>query len=109
MLRRPVVVRRGPGLLGTVARTAVIAGTATVTSNAISGHSQRKQQEAAAAQQAAAEQQQQIATLQQQQAAVPAPAAAVDLTGELQKLAALKESGVLTDAEFAAAKAKLLG
>jgi hypothetical protein len=114
MLRRPVVVRRGPGLLGTVARTAAIAGTATVTSNAITGHSQRKQQEAEAAQQAAAEQQQQIAALQQQQAAAPPPAAApapasADISGELQKLAALKDSGVLTDAEFAAAKAKLLG
>ncbi len=113
MLRRPVVVRRGPGLLGTVARTAVIAGTATATSNAISGRQQRKQEEAAAAQQAAAEQHH---TAQQQQFAAaadpppaPVPASpALDLTGELQKLAKLKESGILTDAEFAAAKAKLL-
>ena len=41
-----------------------------------------------------------------QQAAPAAPA--MDLTAELQKLASLKQAGVLTDEEFAAAKAKLL-
>ena len=42
-------------------------------------------------------------------AAAPAPAAGgVDVVAELQKLAALKEAGLLDDAEFAAAKAKLL-
>lgn len=114
MFRRPIGVgRRGPGLLGTVARTAVIAGTATVTTNAITGRAQHKQQEAAAAQQAAYEQQQQVAQLQQEidaQRAMPkpAPVGGVDLTVELQKLASLKDSGVLTDDEFVAAKAKLL-
>lgn len=39
----------------------------------------------------------------------PASAPAVDLTAELSKLADLHASGVLTDAEFAAAKARLLG
>lgn len=104
-------MRRGPGLLGTMARTAVIAGTATATSRAVVGHSERKQQEQAAAQQAAYEQQQQVADGQQQvdaQNAAPPPAT-VNLAAELQKLASLKESGVLSDAEFAAAKAKLLG
>ena len=42
----------------------------------------------------------------------PAPAAApagdVDITGELTKLAELRNNGILTDEEFAAAKAKLL-
>lgn len=104
MLRRPMVVRRGPGLLGTVARTAVIAGTATVTSNAISGHQQRRQQETAAAQQAAVQQAEAPAS----PTAPPAPPA-VDITAELQKLVSLKDAGALTDAEFAAAKAKLLG
>lgn len=40
--------------------------------------------------------------------AAPAPAPAFDLVGELQKLAALKDAGVLSDDEFQAAKAKLL-
>jgi type II secretory pathway pseudopilin PulG len=113
MIMRPVVMRAGPGLLGTVARTAVIAGTATVTSNAITTRQQRRQQEQAAAQQAAYEQQQ--AAYQQQQPpayqqppAPAAPAGGVELTAELQKLAALRQSGALTDEEFAAAKARLL-
>jgi len=87
-----------PGLVGTMARTAVIAGTAT----AVSGGVRNRQAQQAAAQQAPA-----------QQAPAPAPAqsasADVDITGELQKLADMKSSGLLTDGEFAAAKAKLLG
>jgi Short C-terminal domain len=112
-----------PGLVGTMARTAVVAGTAT----AVVGHSQNKQ---AAKQQAAADaqmQDQQMAEMQAQmdamqaqqaqQAAPPpppapapaaAPAAGGDLMAELSKLADLKAAGVLTDDEFAAAKAKLL-
>lgn len=122
--RRPVVVRRGPGLLGTMARTAVVAGTAAATVGAVQGRQQRKM---AAAQQEAAEEeaevqaQQDIATMQAQmqamqaeqaQAAIQrqtAPAAGGGLMAQLQQLAQLKESGVLTDVEFAAAKAKLLG
>jgi Short C-terminal domain len=112
--RRLMAPRRGrPGLLGTMARTAVVAGTATVTANAISGRAQNRQQQAAAAQQAAYDQQQQVASLQQQvdsqQAAAPTPAQpAGDLMSELEKLASMKAAGVLTDPEFAAAKAKLL-
>jgi hypothetical protein len=113
------VIRRF-GLLGLAARTAVVAGTAT----AVSGHMQSKQQAKSQAeyeqqQYQAAQQQAQIdAAAQQavaaQQAAAPAaapaaPAGGTDLIAELQKLAALKESGILTDAEFAAAKARLLG
>ncbi|MGB0111887.1 MAG: SHOCT domain-containing protein [Ilumatobacteraceae bacterium] len=111
-----------PGLVGTMARTAVVAGTA----SAVVGHSQNKQaakqQSAAeqqAAQQAAFESQAQVAEMQAQlnsmqaQQAAPAPAAAPagggeDLMSELSKLADLKAAGVLTDAEFSAAKAKLL-
>ncbi len=118
--------RRGrPGLVGTMARTAVIAGTAT----AVVGHSQNKQAakqqsaaEAQAAQQAALDSQTQVAdmqaqldAMQAQQAAPPpppvaAPAAAPtdSLMDELGKLADLKAAGVLSDEEFAAAKAKLL-
>lgn len=61
----------------------------------------------------AAHEEAQDAQLQQMQAqpvyAAPAPAPGVDVTAELQKLAQLHQSGVLTDAEFTAAKQKLLG
>ncbi|HEX7442873.1 MAG TPA: SHOCT domain-containing protein [Acidimicrobiales bacterium] len=40
--------------------------------------------------------------------AAAAPAAGVDITGELTKLAEMRSNGLLTDEEFAAAKAKLL-
>jgi hypothetical protein len=111
--RRPV--GRG-GLVGTAARTAVVAGTATAVAGGVSRHQQAKAQEAADAQ--AWEQQQQEAAMQaayaQQQAAAPSPpppaAPAGDPTvAELEKLAALKQQGILSDDEFAAAKAKLLG
>jgi hypothetical protein len=90
-----------PGLVGTAARTAVIAGTAT----AVSGRVQRRQ--VSRSQQQAAE--------QQQQAAPPPPPAAAPATGsddmitQLQKLGELHQQGILTDEEFAAQKAKLLG
>jgi membrane protease subunit (stomatin/prohibitin family) len=80
------------------ARTAVVAGTAT----AVSGRVQRRQ--AARWDQEDAEQYQ-----QQQQAAPPPQAEEEDETAQLQKLAALHTQGVLTDEEFAAAKAKILG
>ena len=76
------------------ARTAVVAGTAT----AVSGRVQRRQ---------AARYDQQDAE-QAAQAAPPAEAEE-DETAQLQKLAALHTQGVLTDEEFAAAKAKILG
>ena len=117
--------RRGrPGLVGTMARTAVVAGTATAVAGGVHNHQQGKQQAAAnqdAAQQAAFDSQQQIAemqaqmnAMQAQQAAAaappppPAPAAGVDIMDELQKLADMKAAGILTDEEFAAAKGKLL-
>jgi membrane protease subunit (stomatin/prohibitin family) len=61
----------------------------------------------AASQQAAAQQQQQAQAQQAQ--APPAAAPTKDVTAELQKMADLHKSGVLTDEEFAAAKKKLLG
>ena len=69
--------------------------------------SSKKLQMQAMAQQAAAEQ----AAAQAAAAPPPPPAAAPanDLTAQLQQLATLKEQGVLSDEEFAAAKAKLLG
>jgi hypothetical protein len=107
--------RRGrPGLVGTMARTAVIAGTATAVAGSVSASQQGKQQaaqEQAAANQAAVESQAQIAELQAQMAAQQAPAAPAggDVTTQLTELASLHSSGVLSDEEFAAAKAKLLG
>jgi hypothetical protein len=80
-------------------RTAVVAGTAT----AVSGRVHRRQAEKWAQQDA--EQYQQY----QQQAPPPAAPAQDDATEELQKLAQLHAQGVLTDEEFAAAKAKALG
>lgn len=118
------MMRRGrPGLLGTVARTAVVAGTATATANAVNKRQANKQQAAyeeqqqqAAEQQQIQEQQAQINQLQQQvggaqQApSAPAPAAAgsSDLISQLQQLASLRDSGVLSNDEFEQAKAKLL-
>ena len=88
------------------AGTAVIAGTA----GAVRHHQEQKYANQAAEQQA--EQQavydQGYAAAQQPVAVAPA-APATDLTAELQKLASLKQAGILTDEEFSAAKAKLLG
>lgn len=109
-----------PGLIGLAARTAVVAGTASAVSGAMSNNQQKKaqaqyeQEQYQAAQQQAAMQQaaQQAVAAQMAAAPAPAPAApaapAVDVVAELQKLAALKDVGVLSEDEFAAAKAKLL-
>jgi hypothetical protein len=114
----PFVRRVGrPGLIGLAARTAVVAGTATAVSGGMMAHQQKKQQAQYEQEQyQAAQQQAQIDSAAQAAAAQyaqPAPAAApaggVDVVAELQKLAALKDAGVLSDDEFAAAKAKLLG
>jgi hypothetical protein len=94
-----------------MARTAVIAGTASATVGAVHGHQAKKQ---AAAQQESMEQQQmaemqaQMAQMQAAQAAPAAPAGGTDVVAELQKLADLKAQGILTDEQFEAAKAKLL-
>ncbi len=85
------------------ARTAVVAGTAT----AVSGRVQRRQANKWDQQdQEQYDQQQQDA---QQQAPAPAPAPEDDTTERLQNLAQLHTQGVLTDEEFASAKAKILG
>jgi hypothetical protein len=85
------------GLVRMAARTAVVAGTAT----AVSGRVHRRQAARYDAQDA-----QQQAQYQQ-----PPPAAAPqdDANAQLQNLAQLHAQGVLTDEEFAAAKAKILG
>jgi membrane protease subunit (stomatin/prohibitin family) len=86
------------GLVRMAARTAVVAGTAT----AVSGRVARRQNARWAEDDQAAYDQQ---TQQQAQQAPPVD----DKTAELQNLAQLHSQGVLTDEEFAAAKAKLLG
>lgn len=94
------------GLVRGVARTAVVAGTA----SAVSGRVQRRQQNKWAAQDAA--QQPQYAAPPPQQYAPPPPApesGSDDLVADLQRLQELRERGVITEEEFAAAKAKLLG
>jgi len=104
-----------PGLMGTMARTAVIAGTATAVSGSVSRKGQQKaaaqQQQAAAQQQAMTDQAaaQAAAQLQAQQAAAPPPAPSTDdKIAKIKELGALKEAGLLTDEEFAAEKAKVL-
>ena len=89
-----------PGLLRGVARTAVIAGTATSVSNRVS----RRQANRWAAQEP------QYAEPQNAQPvyAEPAPAPGADRITQLKELADLKQQGVLTDAEFDAEKAKIL-
>jgi Short C-terminal domain len=88
-----------PGLLRGVARTAVVAGTATAVSNRVS----RRQ-----ANRWASQEEQQYA--QQQYAPPPQPApAAADPVEQLKDLAELKAQGILTDAEFEAQKARILG
>jgi len=113
--------RRGrPGLLGTVARTAVVAGTATATAGAVNRHQQKKvaEKEAYADQQAAEsapppQQQQPVYQPQPVYQAPPPPApqapAEEDMIGKITELAKLRDAGVLSEEEFSAAKAKLLG
>lgn len=95
------------GLLRGMARTAVVAGTATAVSNRVS------RRQADRWQQQEYEQQAQYAAPPQAAAPAPAPPAAGTggdaLTAEIERLAGLRSQGVLTDEEFAAAKAKLLG
>jgi len=92
-----------------VGRTAVVAGTATAVSNRVS----RRQANRWSSQQDAEmyEQQQQQQQYAEPQYAPPAPAPAApapDPIEQLQKLAELKDQGILTDAEFDAQKAKIL-
>ena len=111
MMRR----RRGRGIVGTMATTAVVVGTA----GAVSHRQQSKYQAQAANQQAATAEQQQMAEMQAQMAAMQAqqaagaagaaPAGGADVMAQLQQLSEMKNAGVLTDAQFEAAKSKLLG
>jgi hypothetical protein len=90
------LLRRGPGLIGTAARVGVAAG--------VAGRVQHRQR-----QRWAAEEQQAYA---QEPAQAPPPAAApaaVDYTSELERLAQLRDQGVITAEDFEAKKRQLLG
>ena len=110
-----------PGLIGTAARTAVIAGTAQATAGAISRRQAGRAQQQYEAQQYENQQYQaqqpapqqavppQYAPAQQAPAAPPSDGANDALLTQLAQLGELHGKGVLTDEEFADAKAKLLG
>ena len=92
--------RRGPGLVRAAATTAVVAGTAGAIRH-------RQDQKYAAQDQAAYDQQ-----VYEQQQAPPSPAAQPaepDYVAELERLAQLKAQGIVSEEEFAAKKAQLLG
>ena len=91
--------RRGPGLVRAAATTAVVAGTA--------GAVRHRQDQKYAAQ----DQERYDQEMAEQQAAAPPPAAPAedDKFAQLAKLAELQKQGILTDEEFAAEKAKILG
>lgn len=94
--------RRGPGLVGTAARTAVIAGTATAVSGNVSRRQQRREYEhqaAAEAEYAQAAQQPTAASYTEEPAYM----------AELQKLAQMKSQGIISDQEFEAKKKQILG
>jgi outer membrane murein-binding lipoprotein Lpp len=129
MRRSMVVGRRGPGLLGTMARTAVVAGTASAVAGGVSDARKSRTNDQAAMQNIAAQQQQLQAQqealtqhqqwLAMQQHAKPSEPSASPSTGKgglsqetmarLQQLADLEKQGILTPEEFAQQKAKILG
>ncbi len=92
--------RNRPSVIGraahTAARTAVIAGTATAVSGAVAGRQAAKAAPAAAVETAPA-------------AAAPAAGLAPDAIEQLRQLAELKQQGILTEEEFSAQKARILG
>jgi Short C-terminal domain len=116
MLMRPVRRMGRPGVVGTVARTAVVAGTATAVAGGVAHHQQAKYEQRAESD--AYEQQQQEAAYaaqappQQvvyQQAPPDDTGLSDDTVAQLERLGKLKQDGILTDEEFAAQKAKILG
>jgi hypothetical protein len=88
-----------PGLLRGVARTAVVAGTATAVSNRVSRRQANRWSQ---------QEQEQYYEQQPPPQQAPPPAAAPDTITQLKELAELKSQGILTDAEFEAQKARVL-
>ncbi len=111
----PGMRRRRGGVVRTVGRTAVVAGTASAVAGGVHNRQSKKYQAQADQQQQDAAQQQQAAYDQGQAdsaaQAPPADAASAgneDVYAQLERLAKLRDDGVLTEEEFAAQKAKLL-
>jgi hypothetical protein len=109
-----------PGLIRGMARTAAVVGTATATRNAVNRRQADKNyaayehaaQQSAPPPQAAPPPQQYAAPAPpppEQYYQAPAQAAQEDVVTQLERLGALKQQGLLTDAEFDAQKKKLLG
>ena len=94
-----------PGLLRGMARTAVVAGTATAVSNRVS----RRQANRWSQQEAAAYPEPQYAEPQYVEAPPPAAPAEPDYVAEIQKLATLRDQGIITAEDFEAKKKQLLG
>jgi hypothetical protein len=100
--------RRGPGLVRGVARTAVVAGTASVVAGQVHHHQEQKW--ARQSQEQYAQQQAALAAQEAQYYAPPPPAAATEpeYAAELERLAQLKNQGILTEEEFQAKKKQIL-
>jgi hypothetical protein len=92
ILRRPVVVRTRPGLVGTMARTAVVAGTASAVSNSIGNRMNRPEPSAQYAQ-----------TTPQHQAS------ASDISAQLRELHELRKEGAISAQEYEVAKRQIMG
>jgi len=97
-----------PGLLRGVARTAVVAGTATAVSNRVSRRQANRWSQQSEPQYYEQPPPQYAAPPVQYAAPAPAPADAPDPIAQLTQLAELKNQGILTEAEFQAQKAKIL-
>jgi Short C-terminal domain len=96
--------RRGPGLVGMAARTAVVAGTA----SAVSGRVQRRQQRKYAEEDAQYVERQAAAMEQGFEGGAAAPAEP-DYAAQLEQLAQLKAQGIITEEDFEAKKKQILG
>ena len=97
-----------PGLVRGMARTAAVVGTATATRNAVNRRQADKNAQAYAQAEQAAYAQAAPPPEEQYAPAEYAPSPEEDMIAQLERLGALKAQGLLTEEEFAAAKAKLL-
>ena len=91
------------GLIGGMAKTAVIAGTATATSNAVNRRQAKKNV------QAYDDAYQEVAQQQPAQAPAPAPTQVDDTAAELAKLQQMVEQGLITQDDYEAKKKQMLG
>jgi len=97
------------GLLRGMAKTAVVAGTAQATRNVVNRHAAKRNVAAYTEAQQEVQGQQVVYAQPQQAAPAPASPSQEDTISQLERLGALKDQGVLTDEEFQAQKAKILG